>query len=535
MSGIMRPVFQRRDFSGGVRPQVDWTVERYSRTVFGGPKAATLQARGEDLDLWSLVNLLRSPVEIWAPEGDAVWWGQVSEVSGTAGNPFNVKGPRINFGVTLDTMRNRIALAYTLPNAAGEETRMTTAWDDAGGNDIASQNEYGIRELLCTASASTTAHAEAARAMKLSQVKYPAPTLSLNYDAGESGVSVLCRGWWETLDWKYCAVPLRLAISYTDVGLIDLYAINYAIGNNTNFRVAQEIQVSTTVNLASISVYALKYGAPADNLSVGIYTCVDHAPDTQLASGSLAGGDLGLTAAWHSVTIDTTELTPGMYCIVLERSGSQDAGNYYLAQLNHKCGYTQGAFLVEQGGPPAWANAGNVGDMLFALYADEPVETTQQIADLAVNFGQFIREVAVDDQSGITVESYRDGDSTALYEILLMLQMGTSNHRRLLVDIDRTRRLRIYEEPELPANPHQLWSDGQIADALGRPLRKAECPVGMWARWKDVVPASINTSLLADPSLVFIDENEYDVANDRLSPTPRGVMDAWDWAKVKDG
>jgi hypothetical protein len=504
-------------------------VERYSRSVFGGPKQATLPARGDDLDLWSLIELLRTPVTISADEGDAVWWGYVAEVTGVAKNLLKPTAPRVQFGVSLNSMRNRIALAYTLLNAAGEETRVTTAWDDAEGNDLVSQMEYGIWELLWTASASSQAHAEAARAMKLSQVKYPVPTLSLNYDAQESQATLICRGWWDTLDWRYCSVPLRLALAYTGGGLVTFYAF----GNDDILRVAQSIQITTTVNLAAIMIKAGKSGAPDDSLEVNLYTAVDDEPDTEIVGASIDAGDIAASPDWLSVSIATTELTPGTYFLVMERSGSQDPDNYYWASPDLQAGYTPGFYLAENDSNE-WISPG-VGDLPFQLYADEPVETTQQIASLARNYGQFLREIAVDDASGITVESFRDGDSTALYEMLQMLQMGTDNQRRLLADIDLTRRLRIYEEPAPDALPHLLYSDGSIADATNIPVRKPLCPVGMWARWTDVIPPSVNTTQLADPSLVFIDENEYDVANDRLNPIARGYLDPWDYAKVKDG
>lgn len=529
---MSNPTFQRRDFSGSVRPPVDWAVERYSRSALGGPKQATLKARGEDLDLWSLVNLLRCPVEIPNPEGDAAWWGYVAEVTGVAKNTFTPGAPRVQFGVSIDGMSNQIALAYTLSNAAGEETRATTGWDEAGGNDWASQKEYGIKELLATASASSQAWAEAARDSKLAQFHLPQPTLALQYDAAESEATLICRGWWDTLDWRYAAVPLQLALAYTDLGYVYIGG-GTPVGNVTWEKVAQEVQLFSDVNLAAAAIYIKKTGAPTDTLQVNIYSAVDGLPDARLAGGELAASALTTDYAWYTVLLDETILcSPGYLFIELERTGDQDAVNYYGLKLDEQARYTPGYFLAYTDGD--WT-APQVGDMPFLLFADEPVETTQQIASLARNYGQFFREVAVETRSGIVIESYRDGDSTALYEALLMLQMGTENQRRLLVDIDPTRRLRIYEEPAPPANPHQLWSSGDIADALGNPLRKSTCPVGMWARWKDIIPASVNTSLFADPSLVFIEENEYDVANDRLNPIARGYQDPFDFAKVKDG
>jgi hypothetical protein len=235
---------------------------------------------------------------------------------------------------------------------------------------------------------------------------------------------------------------------------------------------------------------------------------------------------------WVTIPLDASYLaSSGLYFIRVGRSGEGDAVNGYSVTLDSRAGYAAGdIYFLED---DQWLNYNY--DMPFQVYADVPVETTQQVASLARNYGQFFRQVLMSAHSGIAVESYRDGDSTALFEIAQLLQMGTENYRRLLAEVDVTRRLRIYEEPAIPAAPYLIFSDGVIAEPNGLPLRSCTCPVGMWARWTDVVPPSVNTTRLADPALVFIDENEYEAASDRLTFLPRGMLDPFDYAKVSDG
>ena len=38
------------------------------------------------------------------------------------------------------------------------------------------------------------------------------------------------------------------------------------------------------------------------------------------------------------------------------------------------------------------------------------------------------------------------------------------------------------------------------------------CPVGIWCHLVDVIPASVDLSMVSDPNLFFIEEAEYDVA-----------------------
>jgi len=66
-------------------------------------------------------------------------------------------------------------------------------------------------------------------------------------------------------------------------------------------------------------------------------------------------------------------------------------------------------------------------------------------------------------------------------------------------------------------------------------MRKEVCPVGVWARLKDVIPGSVDTSKLADPTLMFVDEAEYEPATDSLKFTPRGLLNVWEIGTPIDG
>jgi hypothetical protein len=112
--------------------------------------------------------------------------------------------------------------------------------------------------------------------------------------------------------------------------------------------------------------------------------------------------------------------------------------------------------------------------------------------------------------------------------------MGTSNYRRMLAWVDRSRVLRIYEEPT-SSSPYFLLRDGSLASPFDTLLRRETCPVACWARLRDVIPNTVDVSKLIDPTLVFIEENEYDVETDTLTPTPRGMVNPFDLMKIKDG
>jgi len=80
-----------------------------------------------------------------------------------------------------------------------------------------------------------------------------------------------------------------------------------------------------------------------------------------------------------------------------------------------------------------------------------------------------------------------------------------------------------------------IMKDGSLRDPYDTEIRKETCPVGIWTRLKDVIPPSLDTTKLADPSIMFIDEAEYIPDEDRLNLTPRGFIDPFQIGRPNDG
>jgi hypothetical protein len=351
-------------------------VQRYSHAATGGPKAAESRATGPDADLWALARLLGCPLKVFE-DGQAVWWGLLSEVEIVAANPENESKTRVKYGISLDEMHNRIALAYLYWDADGARRRGTTGWM----NDQVSQSTYGIKELLDSSADSNQSHAEEAARKRLAAERFPIATIDLAENAGESYAVLYGKGFWWTLDWRY-----------------------YGNGNSND--------LDTALQAEAMMIYA----------------------------------------------------------------------NQFFASVSNE----------------VKADGSNVG-------------------------------------SGLLTPQKRNGDSTVLYEVEKLLQMGTVNNRRMLARVDEHRNLRLYEEPEVPAYPYLQTADGDILDRFGSPVSKSSCPVGMWARLHQVQPASLDSALVGDPSLRFIDEMEYDVASDRLTPRARGEWESWKVGSLRDG
>lgn len=134
--------FQGRDFitAKPLPTGLTFSVQRYKNAAMGGPYSAEIRVRGSDAQLWQLLDFLRCPIFLWSEQGDLLWWGCPVEVEVIARNPYSSKSGKIRFGASLDTMFNKVAVAWediAVGTYGGD--RETTAW----ASDSLSQNEYG--------------------------------------------------------------------------------------------------------------------------------------------------------------------------------------------------------------------------------------------------------------------------------------------------------------------------------------------------------------------------------------------------------
>lgn len=498
------PVLQNRDFSNRIETgRLRWVVNSMEWSAVGGCSLASLTAYGPELDLWGLIGSLRCPVTLYDDLGRACWWGYVDEAAVRVGS--------VEVGATVASMSNRLAVAYSFvaPGSQMVGQRKTTAFVE----DAEAAAEYGKKERLASASGLTDAGALARRDAILAAEKWPQSVTSYTPDGfgsprgrvrdsgaeNSQSASLICRGWFETLSWQYASWAMVAGISYRDVGVS---AANF--GTPSNQKRMQQITIgAAAINALAIQLYARKIGAPADNLVAGLFAVDGSGNPTgsALASGSITAASLATSADWHTVSITEQELAAGtMYAIVLERSGALDGSNYFGVVVNAAAGYSGGSGGYYNGS--AWV--GYADDMMFEVMVNNQVETTTQIRDLVDLYGEFITGVEIDAASGVYTASFRDGDTTTLAEIQELLAMGGPNGRRYLAEVDSARRLHVWEEPAVTETVYMdRW--GGIQDARGMKITPWLPPVGVWARLRDVIPASADTSKMADPTLQFIE------------------------------
>jgi hypothetical protein len=499
------------------------SVERYSRAAVGGCKSALLVARGPRDDLYDFLNWLRVRVLITNPHGARRWWGYVARVE--------VYDGRIRATADLDTLANRVATAYTTVGL-GESTvgvRGTTDWAE----DRTSIDALGIRELLDSRGGTSAEHAVASRDRILAHRRFPTVYFERSEGDDDLRAEITCRGWWSTLQWQYARVPTRLALGFETYG-----GLTQSIGEDHDddldnvIALGQTFDVGSAINLQEIEIYVRRVGTPPEVLKLAIHENPDESePGASLASVDLQPAEIGEVNGWVKGTLSAPlALAAGStYFLVVSTTGV-DRDNHYILPLDANMGYGAGVLKEKVGS--TWDD-GPAGDLPFRIYANDLVETTQQLRSLITDFGQFLRHIRLDIASGIYTESYRNGDSDAQFEIEELLEIGTSTNRRMFADVDEERNVRIWEQPA-SSDAILMGADGLFRWRTNAPIEQDACPAGVWVMPSNIVPSNVDLTLLLGLQGYLLEESEYVVAEDALRFTPANIEDPWDLG-VRDG
>ncbi len=503
---------------------------RYSHRAIGGPYRAEVQVTGNAVSLWQFLNHIGAGLRIWASTtGDQVWWGYIHEMQLTDGL-FRVR-------VSLDDLANRVRVAYTYRDPATNQTggKTLTEWL-FDGTSIAT---YGLKELTYSTSGAAPAFADNLRSTLLEKHKLPTldPPEIQTYIAGEPRLILKCRGWWDTLDWRYHT--RRFAeYGYRDMGDGGL---EFGYTGRVD-KVAQGFTVGTALIPKFAYAGIKKTGSPTDNYYAAIYSNYGGTPNAALyTSADRAGTALksgGYNWSEFRFANAGTLLAGTLYYLVVDRDGSDSTTDYYVADLTFGGGYTGGSMMYYNGS--AWTTASvPASDMPF-LVSGEVVapdkDTALQIQDIIQDYGTVapLNTAVVIDQSGITHSTYRDGENTALYEINELLELGTSNNRRLLARVRKDKTVEIYEQPA-STSYGRMDKNGDIYGASGGRLLKETCPVAYWMDMGGIIPDGALIGYLSSKVLTFIEESEYTVETGELRTEPAERVTAFDFLRIRNG
>src|SRR3990170_2263613 len=181
-------VLYKNDFTTRMEhPAVEFNVDALKWANIGGPERASIKGTG-DWDIDEVIQMIRAPVEVFAPNGDCVWWGYVDSIK--------IADGAIVCGVGMDSVSNRIRVMYSNIHSP---SRKFTLWT----SDTDSIARFGTKELQPTTTVPGTTGANGVRDTMLSIYKWPSPIIQHNPNNIERFFELTCLGWWNTLAWKY--------------------------------------------------------------------------------------------------------------------------------------------------------------------------------------------------------------------------------------------------------------------------------------------------------------------------------------------
>lgn len=467
-------------------------LERYSKTWLGGCDEAEFSVEGSKESLLLLLNLVRTGVTVHTEAATPLWWGYVSRVE------VEVEG--VLATVDFENIANEIAVAYTKVDLSGNTVgiRQTTPWI----SDPDSISEYGRRRLLITGASMNAVSANALANQKLQSLRLPKLVLTTRTNSGKNRARIYCRGWIHLFEGQYCEVPTTLALSFATDG-------QGSISFDVEEKWAQSFTPVSDINLGEIAVYAKRTGNPGD-LSVSLYSDIDGKPGSQLVSGTKFSGLIGTNYGWVNVPLNQTYmLISGTTYFIVVDTDNADANNFYTFPTDPNNTYPGGNLFLYDDVQGDWVE--QESDTPFRLYANELIETTQQIQNYLMQYGEVLNGLRIDVRSGIYSESFRSGDTTVYDELKAHLETGTSNYRRILSRINIDRTVDVWEQPDETSLPEiEYRTDGRIYFLAGSEVESGFDPVGKWVSVIPITKSSSYFSAINGMNNYFVDACEWD-------------------------
>lgn len=138
--------------------------------------------------------------------------------------------------------------------------------------------------------------------------------------------------------------------------------------------------------------------------------------------------------------------------------------------------------------------------------------------------GQFLRGVTYRGTGDVSLNEYQDGLRTAKTVIEDLLAVGTGS-KPLIGMVSPQRYLVVEDEPIRPTGSYGLWyldSNGIVFDNNGIRLEPTRARPGVWIKLKDVMPTLVAGTMVADPTLQFIEQVEYTASSNSVALQVRG-------------
>lgn len=283
---------------------------------------------------------------------------------------------------------------------------------------------------------------------------------------------------------------------------------------------------------AEIWIRARKVGDPSDSLRVDLCANGSGAPGSVLDYQTVAASSMLKNSNWIQLTLaSTADIAYGTtYWIVVYRTGANSASNYYMVGVDEDIQRDGGTLKLYDGS--AWVDRPTDAAMPFQIWGT--TDTTDQIAVILANEGQFLEGYSVRADSNIAKRQYRSGATDALYEIEKLISDGTSGGDSLLVRMTPEFYAIVETQPEDYDYPKVVLRKGpELTAASGRPLEEGLLPVGQWCAVDGVHD---DVAALAPMSPFLIGYLEYNAVKGEISDIRAiGTDSIFNFARIAQG
>ncbi len=465
--------------SGGWLPQpaLDLRVEKLSWCAEGGPLQADLTAEIADRPLRGgfpagLTELAGRGLRVFNAAAEPVWWGYLARIE--------VRRGSLVWNLDLRRMANRVAVQYWQRQAylewQGEKT--FSAWAE----DARSISRYGVKERVLFLNSLLEGQAEAARDAWLAASSQPGgqtatlPATSA-LSAGQIRLRLICRGWWETIGWRYA----HLFDGYE--GYIRAASSNQSLGRyaGSDALLAQSFQTGYGPWQCGEALIRLQQtGGCSDGVTVTLCPDASGVPNTAAPlTGQTVPASVIQGVHWVRFILPSPPAiqanTP--YWLVLQRSGALNPSQYYFVMRDDTNAYPRGHLRVWNGS--SWTTpSGGLADINFYLVGYKlRSERIQELTGASLG-GQFLSGLRLQLAAPGYTLLWRDGTLTCLEELRELLLAGDAGGRRLLAEVCADRSLLIRGEPGEDEVDYAIAPDGSIRALSGAEVSLASPAAG---------------------------------------------------------
>ena len=298
-------------------------------------------------------------------------------------------------------------------------------------------------------------------------------------------------------------------------------------------KIAQSFSLGVNLSwtVERILVKLQRMGSPGDSVTVQLCADSGGVPGTVIEQATVAASGIAPVMEWVPfVLTNVNSVNYGVtYWIVISRTGANSHSDFYLVDVDEALSYPRGLCKLWNG--VTWVDRATNADLVFRVLGSWM--TTAQIQQIATDVGPFFAAVDIANASGIGSNQYRNGQTTALDELIALIESGTSAGRRLLAEVTPERTLKIYEQPASTAVGLLMDNDGKLTTLAGGALEPGKLPHGQWVALTEIPPS---VGSLSPISPFFVERAEYDcVAGAYSALEPQGSPDAWGVGGIREG